>query len=65
MKERPTIKALWKIVEQAGRCKKIRLTNKHTSTKGGKDMYAKGNKLLCCQQLTSTTIKCVNLSKIK
>ena len=56
MKERPHIKASWKLVEQDERCKKIRLTTKHTSTKGGKDKYAKGKKVPCCQQLTTTTI---------
>ena len=63
MNERPNKKASWKLVEQAERCKKIRLTTKKTSTKGGKDKYAKGNKLSCYQQLTSTI--CINLSKLK
>ena len=40
MRERPNIKASRKLVEQAGRCKKIRLTTKHMSTKGGNDNYA-------------------------
>ena len=46
MRKRPNIKASWKLVEQVGRCKKIRLTTKHMSTKGGKDTYAKGKQTL-------------------